>query len=78
MFHKPYLGYVSHVIIHVVFFNFNQGFMKFTLLIFFQYHVTAIWDKDQVKQRYVLPPFHSVSHPSISHIHIDANKSRHI
>jgi hypothetical protein len=24
----------------------------------------------------VLPPFHNVSHSSISHIHIDANESR--
>ncbi len=26
----------------------------------------------------VLPPFHNVSHSSISHIHIDVNESRHI
>ncbi|KAB8086173.1 hypothetical protein EE612_009330 [Oryza sativa] len=26
----------------------------------------------------VLPPFHNVSHSSISHIYIDVNESRHI
>ena len=26
----------------------------------------------------VLPPFHNISYSSISHIHIDVNKSRHI
>ena len=25
----------------------------------------------------ILPPFHNVSHSSISHIHIDVNESRH-
>ena len=29
-------------------------------------------------QYLVLPPFHNVSHSSISHIHIDINESRHI
>ena len=27
---------------------------------------------------YLLPPFHNISHSSISHIHIDGNESRHI
>ena len=26
----------------------------------------------------ILPPFHNVSHSSISHIHIDVNESKHI
>ncbi len=29
------------------------------------------------KEKTVLPPFHNVSHSSISHIHIDVNESRH-
>ena len=27
---------------------------------------------------HILPPFHNVTHYSISHIHIDVNESRHI